>query len=199
MIIMSATIVFASSQTTLDTTPPEIDSLYDEIKNTEVIIHGSATDSESNIIAYAFTNSTDEPTAWNTVNSNSIHETYTVTTSGTYYFWVKNESGAIRNKTIIITVQNEIPKYTVTYSANGGSNAPANQIKIEGETLTLTIAIPTRDGHTFLGWTETSGASTVVYQPGSTYEVDGNATLYAIWLADEFTITYNIDCAVIEI
>ena len=196
ILAISTTIVFASSQTTLDLTPPEITELLSEENGTEVILYGRATDSESNIIAYAFTNSTDEPTTWNTVNSNSIYETYTVTTSGTYYFWVKNESGAIRNKTIIITVPSELPQYTVIYNANGGSNAPANQIKIEGETLTLTTATPTRDGHAFLGWAETSGASTVVYQPGSTYEVDGNATLYAIWLADEFTITYNIDGAV---
>ena len=195
-IIMSITTVFASSQTDLDLTPPEVSTILDEIKGSQVILHARATDNESKIIGYAFTDTIAEPTTWNTVNSNSIYETYTVTTSGMYYFWVKNEAGIIGNRDILVNIVEKVPQYTVTYNANGGSNAPANQIKVDGETLTLTTAIPTRDGHAFLGWAETSGASTVVYQPGGTYQVDGNATLYAIWLADEFTITYNIDGAV---
>ena len=43
-------------------------------------------------------------------------------------------------------------QYTVTYDANGGTNAPAMQIKEKGVNLVLASNIPIRSAHTFLGW-----------------------------------------------
>lgn len=71
-------------------------------------------------------------------------------------------------------------EHTVSYNANGGTGAPDNQKKIYGSVLTLSSVRPTRDGYVFMGWA-TSSAGDVAYMPGSTYGVDADVTLYAVW------------------
>ncbi len=80
-----------------------------------------------------------------------------------------------------IQVTENYTYYSITYNANGGSGAPAAQTKIEGETLTLSTVKPTRDGYTFLGWAESSSATTAKYQSGGSFSKEGNYTLYAVW------------------
>lgn len=80
--------------------------------------------------------------------------------------------------------------HTVTYNANGGSGAPGSQTKWYGSILTLSSTRPTRSGYTFIGWA-TSSSGSVAYQPGGKYGDDKNITLYAIWSADSYTVTYN--------
>ena len=75
-------------------------------------------------------------------------------------------------------------QYTVTYNANGGSGAPAAQIKVEGTALTLATAKPTRTGYTFKGWATSATATTAQYQPGASYSADSAVTLYAVWNKD---------------
>lgn len=70
--------------------------------------------------------------------------------------------------------------YTVSYDANGGSNAPANQTKWYDDTLTLSGTIPTRPGFAFKGW---SGSNGTTYQPSGTYATNSALTLTAIWQA----------------
>ncbi len=82
-------------------------------------------------------------------------------------------------------------KYTVTYNANGGSGAPANQTKTHGTTLTLSTAAPSRSGYTFKGWATSSTATSATYQPGGTYSSNANITLYAVWEGGQYTISYN--------
>lgn len=83
-----------------------------------------------------------------------------------------------------------LPSYTVSYNANGGSGAPGNQTKWYGESLTLSGTRPTRDGHIFKGWSTSSGGS-VAYAPGATYTGNGALTLYAVWQAVTYTVSYN--------
>ena len=80
--------------------------------------------------------------------------------------------------------------YTVSYNANGGTGAPGNQTKTHGQSLTLSSVKPTKDGYTFQGWSASSTGS-VQYYPGSTYTGNANLTLYAVWSAKTYTITYN--------
>ena len=81
--------------------------------------------------------------------------------------------------------------YTVSYDANGGTGAPANQTKIHGTDLVLFATIPTRTGYTFLGWSEESTATSATYNPGDTYTSDANLTLYAVWTVTTYTVSYN--------
>lgn len=73
--------------------------------------------------------------------------------------------------------------YTVTYNANGGSGAPANQTKVYNTNLTLSTTRPTRNGFAFLGWSTSSSATSpnANYDPGDTYSTNANLTLYAVW------------------
>ena len=82
-------------------------------------------------------------------------------------------------------------EYTISYNANGGSNAPDSQIKLNGNDLTISDIIPTRNGYDFLGWSETQNATTADYQAGGTYTKEGNTVLYAVWQPHTYTITYN--------
>lgn len=71
--------------------------------------------------------------------------------------------------------------YTITYSANGGSGAPAAQKKTHGVALTLSSTKPTRAKYTFKGWGTSASATTVAYAPGASYTKNTGASLYAIW------------------
>ena len=71
--------------------------------------------------------------------------------------------------------------YTVSYNANGGTGAPANQTKWYGETLTLQAGKPTRTGYKFMGWATSATATVATYQPSGAYTTNGGTTLYAVW------------------
>ena len=75
----------------------------------------------------------------------------------------------------------KINTYTVSFDANGGTNAPNPQKKTHGHNLTLTVAIPTRANHVFLGWATDSTSKSVAYAPGATYTAEEDVTLYAVW------------------
>ena len=81
--------------------------------------------------------------------------------------------------------------YAISYNANGGSGAPANQVKSHFTPLKLSTQKPRRTGYTFLGWSTSSTATTATYSPGDTYTNNGRVTLYAVWSAKTYTISYN--------
>lgn len=72
--------------------------------------------------------------------------------------------------------------YTVSYNANGGTNAPSSQTKTHGIDLTLTSDTPTRSGFNFIGWA-TSSEGAVAYSPSGTYSTNANVELYAVWVS----------------
>lgn len=80
--------------------------------------------------------------------------------------------------------------YTVSYNANGGSGAPSAQTKWKDQALTLSSTVPSRIGHTFKGWA-TSASGSVAYSAGGSYTANANVTLYAVWQAYTYTVSYN--------
>ena len=89
-------------------------------------------------------------------------------------------------------------EYTVSYNANGGSEAPAAQTKIYGKPLTLSETKPTRAGYTFQGWAADETGS-VTYMPGSEYTDNTARTLYAVWKKiPVLTMRHNINGGVIK-
>ena len=80
--------------------------------------------------------------------------------------------------------------YTVSYNANGGSGAPSSQTKWKDQTLTLSSTKPSRTGYTFKGWA-TSASGGVAYSAGGSYTANANVTLYAVWQAYTYTVSYN--------
>lgn len=85
------------------------------------------------------------------------------------------------NESVTLYAVWEINTYTVSFDANGGSNAPNPQKKTHGQNLILTVAIPTRTNHVFLGWATDSTSKSVAYAPSATYTAEEDVTLYAVW------------------
>lgn len=83
-----------------------------------------------------------------------------------------------------------LPTYTISYNANSGTGAPSSQTKTHGTTLTLSSTKPTRTGYTFQGWA-TSASGSVAYAAGAAYTANASVTLYAIWKANTYTVSYN--------
>lgn len=84
-----------------------------------------------------------------------------------------------------------ISQYTIKYDANGGSGAPSQQKKDWGVNLTLSSTTPKRTGHTFQGWATSSTATSATYAKGATYSSNASVTLYAVWKANTYTVSYN--------
>ena len=100
----------------------------------------------------------------------------------------------VKSATKTITLSVDVPawtSYTIKYDANGGSGAPGNQTKWKNQSLTLSSTKPTRAGHSFLGWSTSSTATNATYAAGANYTANAGATLYAVWKADTYQVTFN--------
>lgn len=71
--------------------------------------------------------------------------------------------------------------YAVAYNANGGTGAPASQMKVYNTALTLRTEKPTRPDFAFTNWNTSSAGSGTSYASGGSYTANANATLYAQW------------------
>lgn len=138
---------------------------------------------------------------WNTVNQTRLLQTEDV--------YVRTKSAIAHNVYARLTdidiltgaanvntsyVIPALPSYVVAYNANGGSGAPSSQTKWHGESLTISGTVPTRAGHTFVGWALTKADAdngTWYYKPSSTCGRNENLTLYAVWKAHTYTVSYN--------
>lgn len=89
--------------------------------------------------------------------------------------------------------------YTVTYDANGATgNAPvdlSSPYEVGGTvTVTGNIGTPalTKQYHTFGGWNTMANGGGTTYQSDNSFNMpDNNVTLYAMWTADTYTVTYD--------
>ena len=107
--------------------------------------------------------------------------------SGTTYDGGQSYSG---NASLTLYAQWYAP-YTISYNANGGSDAPSSQTKKHGTDINLQSGTPTRTNYVFKGyWTATSADSGTHYTPGQSYSANASITLYAQWYAP-YTITPN--------
>jgi len=95
----------------------------------------------------------------------------------------KEKSFSLRGTALVIK-QYTAGTYTVSFNANGGEGAMADQIINELTATALSANTFTRDGFSFLGWAEESTGS-VVYDDAEEItdiaEQNGTATLYAVW------------------
>ena len=80
-------------------------------------------------------------------------------------------------------------KYTITFDANGGSVSTKSKVVEAGRTYG-TLPIPTRTGHTFLGWyTAKSGGNQIT--SNTTVNISSNQTLYAQWNNNQYTVNFD--------
>lgn len=84
-----------------------------------------------------------------------------------------------------------IELFYLKYDANGGSGAPDILDYESNSYATISSIIPTRTGYRFLGWSESPYATSADYVAGDEIYISDNNTLYAVWEADAYTVTYN--------
>ena len=88
-----------------------------------------------------------------------------------------------------VAAKKSVKKVTVTFNANGGKNAPANQSVVANKATALTKTQPTRSGYTFLGWAKSKTATKADYKAGANITIKADTTLYAVWSDQSLKIT----------
>ena len=78
-------------------------------------------------------------------------------------------------------------KYLVSFDTNDGTTIEAIEVTENG--LITGIADPTKEGHVFGGWYSDEELTQEV--KFESYKVVGEVTLYAKWIANEYTVTFN--------
>ncbi len=84
-------------------------------------------------------------------------------------------------KTGFIIEYDEAQKYTVTYNANGGENAPIEKIVEDGETVMICAHTPTKANKIFMGWSFDEKAKVADVDYSDIITVTEDIILYAVW------------------
>lgn len=142
----------------------------------------------------------DSGSGWDTKNQTLLYsttDTYNRATSASTKTYTAKFTGletlgtsSVMTDSKSVTID-ALSTYTVTYNANGGSGAPAKQTKYRDKSITLSSTKPTRSGYVFSKWNTNSSGTGTSYSPGATYSGNASITLYAIWSANTYTITYD--------
>ena len=81
--------------------------------------------------------------------------------------------------------------YTITYDANGGTEAPVSQTKYYGTDIELSETIPKKDCSQFLGWNTKKDGTGTTYKSKGIYKENKNITLYAKWQTATYKLEYD--------
>ena len=99
------------------------------------------------------------------------------------------------NAGVTLYAQWKANTYKVTPNANGGTlDANCKALtKTYGTAMGLwpSNQNPTRTGYTFQNWNTKSNGSGTAYAAGAQYKTEAAATLYAIWKANTYAVTFN--------
>lgn len=127
-----------------------------------------------------YSNGTYADSGWVTLGTYSYGTTISV--SGKSYY--TGGSGTTYSSTASASYLPSKPTYTVSYDANTTdtvSNLPSNQTKTYGTALTISKAVPTREGYNFLNWNTSADGSGTSYASGASYTGNAALKLYAQW------------------
>ena len=85
---------------------------------------------------------------------------------------------------------------TVSFNQNGGDGGQTSAVTATYDQAMPAVAIPTREGHTFLGYFDAASEGTKYYNDdGSSAKnwdkEDATFTLYAQWKVNRYTVTWN--------
>ena len=137
--------------------------------------------------------SIDSGSSYVSIDDNGTSCTVTGVRAGTATIRCEANDGSGEYDTLRITVSSPSYNYNLKFNANGGSGAPSTITKTATDKtsnlkFTIPSTEPTRSGYTFLGWSESSSASSATYTAGDTVYVDYNdLTLYAVWQENKQT------------
>jgi uncharacterized repeat protein (TIGR02543 family) len=89
---------------------------------------------------------------------------------------------------IVLYAAWSVDKITLSYDANGGTNAPASHSAASSQ-ISVSTQIPKRTNYTFLGWA-IDGETKVSYYPGQKFTEGVSTKLVAVWRENLKKITY---------
>jgi uncharacterized repeat protein (TIGR02543 family) len=114
---------------------------------------------------------------------------WTPTTAGTYSV-TSSYSGDSNYVTATSSSSSIVVNSVITYDVNGGVGTAPTAFTSPGTSTTLPNGSGlSKSGYTFGGWSTTSGGSAV----SSTYSSSTSRTLYAVWTANQYTITFDVN------
>ncbi|MCR5793693.1 MAG: InlB B-repeat-containing protein [Lachnospiraceae bacterium] len=154
----------------------------DNNKKVEFTIQASDTKA---ISAWAVTTKTNSAQItqgeWTSVAPTTLLDTtLEISTQGTYYLYVKDNSGNI--------VKSEgIGIYAIHFSSGEGEGSMPDVLKIQGKMLTLPSNVFTKSGFYFTGWKGVSGR----YSNAGKFAADREDTLVAQWSDKQYAYTVN--------
>ena len=88
------------------------------------------------------------------------------------------------------------PHYVITFDKNAADatgTMPPQALPLDANPMTIVLNECgfTRTGYDFVSWNTKADGKGTSYQPGATYTMTGDTTLYAIWKAQTYHITYK--------
>lgn len=85
-----------------------------------------------------------------------------------------------------------LQRYTISYNSNGGGGTITDQYKDHGATATLNSGSNfSLTGYELTGWNTADDGSGSGYDLGGSYTANANATMYAVWSPQDYTITLD--------
>ena len=114
-----------------------------------------------------------------TYNNNYNGGTSTANANSSFQGWATSASGSK-----VYNNQHNVKNLTTT---NGGT------VNLYAKWTNGSVTLPslTRTGYTFLGWSESSAATSATYSSGQSYTPTADKTLYAVWTPAVYTITLD--------
>ena len=87
---------------------------------------------------------------------------------------------------------------SLSFNVNGGQGSVATQncvISVEQPTCSVTIpsTTPTRNGYNFLGWADSTTATSAAYSAGNSINLSANRTIYAVWELVTTNVSLSFD------
>ncbi len=128
------------------------------------------------------------------IRANSVFLGWSTNPVATVPEYVAGDIYSGNNNLTLYAVWSET-KVKITYNTMGGSYIPSQE---KGVNATITLqGTPVLIGATFRGWSTRQNGS-VEYMPGSQYSGHEDLTLYALWSAVTYRITYNANGGVLS-
>lgn len=124
-----------------------------------------------------------------------------LTKTGWTYTWDVTPAAKMPAQHVSYTANWTANNYTVSFNSNGGSGSMSNQsFTYDEANKALSRNVYTREGYSFLGWAETLNG-TRKYQDQELVQnlsstKDGTVTLYAVWSANSYTISYVLNSGI---
>lgn len=83
-------------------------------------------------------------------------------------------------------------QHTLSFNGNGqNSGSTASITKVYSTTVSLPANGFQKTGYNFVGWNTNAAGTGTTYQPGASYTITADVTLYAKWSQITYTVTYN--------